>query len=77
MGDESQFGSVCKTMDATTLLSRADDLCFGGMVPRCAVVSGTPVETEVLPVRTRLLGGECAKGDPEGGGGHLGCYRNS
>ena len=22
------------------------------------------------------LGGESAKGDPEGGGGHLGCYRN-
>ena len=35
------------------------------------------VPAHVQAVRTRPLGGEGAKGDPEGGGGHLGCYRNN
>ena len=66
MGDESQFASVCRIIDATTLLSRVEDCFLGGMAPSCAVVRDTPAETEVLPVRTRLRGGELAKGDPKG-----------
>ena len=66
MGDESQFASVCKMIDATTLLFKVEACFLGGMVPSCAVVSNTPAETEVLPVRARLSGGELAKGDPKG-----------
>ena len=66
MGDESQFGSVCKTMDATTLLSRAEDLCFGGMVPHCAVVSGTPVRPRCYQSEAACWAASAPRAIPKG-----------